>query len=79
VTKVVKEGDALGDGVEMARDLVEGSNHSFGWSKQRLTVSFHTVFEAQLERERAGLESCTAHPDGKEGLLAFAETRSPRF
>ncbi len=79
VTKVVEDGDALEEGVGMAQELVKGSIHSFGWSKQLMTDSFHTPFEAQLERERAGLESCAAHPDGKEGLLAFAEKRSPRF
>ena len=79
VTEVVADGKALEEGVRMAGELARGSVHSFGWSKQLITDSFHTAFEAQLERERAGLESCAAHPDGKEGLLAFAEKRSPAF
>jgi len=79
VTKIVEDGNALEEGVRMAHELVKGSIHSFGWSKQLFTDSFHTPFETQLERERAGLESCAAYPDGKEGLLAFTEKRSPRF
>ena len=79
VTKVVGEGEALEEAVRMARELAQRSVHSFGWAKQLMTDSFHTAFEAQLEREREGLESCGIHPDGKEGLQAFAEKRSPVF
>jgi 2-(1,2-epoxy-1,2-dihydrophenyl)acetyl-CoA isomerase len=79
VTKVVEDGTAAEEGVRMARQLAKGSINSFGWSKRLLTDSFDTPFEAQLERERSALESCAAHPDGKEGLSAFAEKRSPRF
>ena len=79
VTEVVEDGGALEEGVRMAGELSKGSVHSFGWSKQLMTDSFHTAFEAQLERERAGLESCAGHPDGKEGLLAFADKRNPVF
>ena len=79
VTKVVEDGGVLEEGIKMARELAKGSVHSFGLSKQLMTDSFHTAFETQLERERAGLESCGAHPDGKEGLRAFAEKRRPIF
>jgi len=79
VTKVVEDGCALEEGVNMARDLMKRSLNSFGWSKQLLTDSFNTVFEAQIERERVGLSSCAAHSDGDEGLRAFAEKRKPVF
>jgi len=79
VTKVVDEGRALEEAVSMARHLAKGSLNSFGWSKQLLTDSFCTAFEAQLERERTGLVSCSAHRDGQEGLSAFAEKRKPAF
>jgi 2-(1,2-epoxy-1,2-dihydrophenyl)acetyl-CoA isomerase len=78
-TKVVEDGCSLGEAVNMAHELAEGSLHSFGYSKQLLTDSFNTAFEAQIERERAGLCSCAAHPDGKEGLQAFVEKRKPVF
>jgi 2-(1,2-epoxy-1,2-dihydrophenyl)acetyl-CoA isomerase len=78
-TKVVEDGRVLVEAWEMACELVEGSLHSFGWCKQLLTDSFHTAFETQIERERIGLSSCAAHPDGQEGLRGFAEKRRPIF
>lgn len=78
-TKVVEDGRALEEAVNIARELARGSLNSFGWAKQLLTDSFNTVFEAHIERERAGLCSCASHPDGKEGLGAFVEKRKPLF
>lgn len=79
VTKVVEDGRALEEAVNIALELARGSLNSFGWAKQLLTDSFNTVFEAHIERERAGLCSCASHPDGKEGLRAFVEKRKPVF
>jgi 2-(1,2-epoxy-1,2-dihydrophenyl)acetyl-CoA isomerase len=79
VTKVVKDGSAQEKAATMARELAAGSLHSFGWSKRLLTDSFNSSFETHIERERRGLSSCAAHPEGREGLLAFAEKRKPQF
>jgi 2-(1,2-epoxy-1,2-dihydrophenyl)acetyl-CoA isomerase len=78
-TKVVEDGHSVEEAVDMAHELASGSLNSFGWSKQLLTDSFNMSFEAQIERERAGLCSCAAHADGKEGLQAFVEKRKPIF
>jgi 2-(1,2-epoxy-1,2-dihydrophenyl)acetyl-CoA isomerase len=79
VTKVVKDGDTLETATRMAQELAKKSIHSFGWSKRLITDSFDTSFETQIECERRGLRSCAAHPEGKEGLTAFAEKRKPVF
>ena len=79
VTKVVEDERVLEEALKMARQLARGSLHSFGWSKELLTDSSHTPFEAQLEKERTGICSCGAHADGKEGLRAFQEKRKPVF
>lgn len=78
-TKVTDDGRSVREAVEMAHELAGGSLNSFGWSKQLLTDSFNTAFEAQLERERVGLSSCADHPDGEEGLEAFVGKRKPVF
>jgi 2-(1,2-epoxy-1,2-dihydrophenyl)acetyl-CoA isomerase len=77
--RVVQDGDALKEAVNMARELSGRSLNSFGWSKMLVTDSFHSSFETHIERERRGLSSCAAHADGLEGLRAFAEKRKPMF
>jgi 2-(1,2-epoxy-1,2-dihydrophenyl)acetyl-CoA isomerase len=79
VTKVVKDGGTLEEATLMARELTQISLYSFGWSKKLLTDSLNTSFETHIERERRGLSSCAAHPEGQEGLRAFAEKRKPVF
>jgi 2-(1,2-epoxy-1,2-dihydrophenyl)acetyl-CoA isomerase len=79
VTKVAEDGRVLEEARKMARELAKGSLHSFGWCKQLLIDSLDTPFETHIERERQGLSSCAAHPDGQEGLKAFSEKRKPNF
>jgi 2-(1,2-epoxy-1,2-dihydrophenyl)acetyl-CoA isomerase len=78
-TEVVEDGRALEEAWKMAHELAKGSLHSFGWCKELLTDSFHTAFEAHIERERLGLSYCAVHPDGQEGLKAFSEKRKAIF
>ena len=78
-TKIAENGHSVEEAVGMTHELAGSSLKSFGWSKQLLTDSFSTAFEAQIERERVGLCSCAAHPDGKEGLQAFVDKRRPVF
>jgi 2-(1,2-epoxy-1,2-dihydrophenyl)acetyl-CoA isomerase len=79
VTKVVEDGRALDEALDMANLLACGSLNSFGYSKWLLTDSSNNSLEAQLELERACLRSAAAHLDGKEGLTAFLEKRKPTF
>jgi 2-(1,2-epoxy-1,2-dihydrophenyl)acetyl-CoA isomerase len=79
VTKVSEDGQVMEEARNMARELGKVSLNSFGWCKELLTDSFHTTFETQIERERMGISQCGAHPDGREGLKAFAEKRKPIF
>ena len=79
VTRVVKDGAALSAAIDMAHELSEKSLHSLGLSKQLLMDAYDTPFETHIERERAALSACAAHPEGQEGLKAFGEKRKPMF
>ncbi len=64
---------------ELAEALAERSQHGFGLVKQLLTNSFDSPLEVQLEHERAAITACGTHPDGREGMAAFASKRKPVF
>jgi 2-(1,2-epoxy-1,2-dihydrophenyl)acetyl-CoA isomerase len=78
-TRIVDDGTALAAGIKMAEELAQKSLNAFGAAKQLLTDSFDTSFETQIERERKALSACAEHPEGQEGLKAFAEKRKPRY
>ncbi|UCF95033.1 MAG: enoyl-CoA hydratase/isomerase family protein [Desulfobacterales bacterium] len=79
VTKVVQDGDASPEALDMARQLAERSLHAYGRCKKLLTDSFNTSLASQMELEREGLGACADHPDGQEGLKAFNARKKPKF
>jgi 2-(1,2-epoxy-1,2-dihydrophenyl)acetyl-CoA isomerase len=79
ITRMVPKGSAHDEALKLARDLAQRSLNSFAHSKKLLNASFETGFEAQLERERAGIVACADHLEGREGVRAFAEKRKPVF
>jgi 2-(1,2-epoxy-1,2-dihydrophenyl)acetyl-CoA isomerase len=78
-TMVAPDDQVLDEALNMGHQLARRSLHSFGWAKRLLTDSFNSAFEAHLDRERRGLSTCAAHPDGQEGMKAFMEKRKPVF
>ena len=79
VTNLAATGQALNDATTMAQELSQRSLNSFAWTKKLITDSYNTSFETQIEIERAALEACAEHADGREGLSAFSEKRKPEF
>lgn len=78
-TEIVEDGKSVEAAIEMARRVTGGAVHAFGRVKRLLSDSYNNSFEFQLEREREGLAACADHPEGSEGLAAFAEKRRPKF
>ena len=79
VTKVVPDTDVQKEALTMLEGLSKKSLHSFAWSKRLFLESFNNTLETQLEKERQGISDCAGHPDGQEGIKAFAEKRKPVF
>jgi len=79
VTNLAATGQALNDATALAQELSQRSLNSFAWTKKLITDSYNTSFETQIEIERAALEACAEHADGREGLSAFSEKRKPEF
>jgi 2-(1,2-epoxy-1,2-dihydrophenyl)acetyl-CoA isomerase len=79
VTRVVEDGKALTEAVEMLDGLAKRSLQSYGVSKMLLNKSMYSGLESHLDLEVEGLCACANHDDGKEGLQAFIEKRKPIF
>ena len=79
VTRVASQGQALDEATAMAAELSRRSLNSFALTKKLITDAYSTPFETQIEIERAALEACADHADGREGLAAFVEKRKPEF
>ena len=79
VTKVVPDDKVVEESLSMLQGLARSALHSFAWSKHLLTESLNNTLETQLELERQGISDCARHPNGQEGIKAFAEKRKPVF
>ena len=79
VTKLAEKGQSLEEALKLVEQIKQGSLSSFAASKKLITDSFHTPFEAQLEKEREFLSWCADHPNGREGIQAFMEKRRPEY
>jgi 2-(1,2-epoxy-1,2-dihydrophenyl)acetyl-CoA isomerase len=79
ITEVVADGEGSARAEAMIREIRSIAPSSFHAAKALLTDSFHTSFEAQLEKERQYLVWCAEHPNGQEGVAAFIQKRRPRY
>lgn len=79
VTRVVPADSLATHALAVARELADGPTYAFGRMKRLLRESGGNTYREQLEAERAAIVDCGATSDGREGLAAFAERRSPRF
>jgi 2-(1,2-epoxy-1,2-dihydrophenyl)acetyl-CoA isomerase len=79
VTEMVEDGHAMQRAIALIHEIRKTPMSSFAASKRLLTDSFNTSFEAQLEKEREFLVWSADHPNGREGIEAFLQKRSPSY
>jgi 2-(1,2-epoxy-1,2-dihydrophenyl)acetyl-CoA isomerase len=78
-TRVVPDGDVVGEAERVARELAAGPTAAYGAAKRLLRESVDNTLETQLELETQALCANAAHPHGREGITAFLEKREARF
>lgn len=69
----------LEDALELARRLAAGPTLSLGATRRLLLDSFDATLEGQMEAESRSIAALSRTPDGREGLAAYLERRSPQF
>lgn len=79
IDRVVPAADLETEAAKLAAELAKGPTLAFGGVKRLLLDSLINDLETQLELEARSICEMGATDDGKEGIRAFLEKRSPRF
>lgn len=79
VNRVVADDALIGEAAALARRLAQGPTRAFGATKRLLADSFTNPLETQMEIETRAIAATAAGADGREGIAAFVEKRSPVF
>jgi len=80
IVAAVVPDDAVADEVRrLAERLAHGPTAALGRAKRLLREGADRDLDAQLDAEAAAIAESAAGPEGREGVAAFVERRSPRF
>jgi len=79
VTRVVPDAELAPEARALAEQLAAGPTRAFGVVKQLLATSAQESLETQMELEARGIAGMSATRDGREGIQAFLEKRTPHF
>lgn len=79
INRVVADGELIAAARTLAVELAGGATLAFGLSKRLLDHAFNTTLETAMEDESQAIAQAARTADGREGLAAFLEKRSPHF
>ncbi|MFV0524478.1 MAG: enoyl-CoA hydratase/isomerase family protein [Acidimicrobiales bacterium] len=79
INRVVPDDQVDEATVELARQLADGPRWALGHAKRVVYEGADAPLEQAGEQEAATITAAMAHPDGREGIAAFVEKRSPKF
>jgi len=78
INEVVEEDELAAAAAARAARFAAGPTQAFGAVK-RLLAEAEPGFEAQLGRESRSIAARGSSAEGREGIAAFLEKRTPRF
>jgi 2-(1,2-epoxy-1,2-dihydrophenyl)acetyl-CoA isomerase len=79
VTRVVPDAELLPQARAFAEQLAAGPTAAFGGVKRLLLDSANNQLETQMARETDWITQMARSKDGREGITAFVQKRSPKF
>lgn len=79
VTEVVPDDQLAARTDALAQELARSSRTSNGTVKRLLLASYRSGLEEQLETEARDIADSVRSTDGREGIAAFLEKRTPNF
>lgn len=79
VDYVYPDDQMLDKAMELARTLAKGPTATYGTIKSLILESTSESLESQMERETTGIAEAMRRQDGKEGIDAFVNKRTPNF
>ena len=79
VNKVVPAASLMDEALLLADMFARGSAESNARVKKLLLATFSNGLETQMEMEGRYIAECAAGSNGREGIQAFVEKRSPKF
>jgi 2-(1,2-epoxy-1,2-dihydrophenyl)acetyl-CoA isomerase len=79
VSRVVPDAELMASAEGLARELAKGPTRAYLGVKRMLTASSSNGLEDQMELETEWIADMGRTADGREGIAAFLEKRSPRF
>lgn len=79
VTRVVDEGGLAAEARALAAQLANGATAALGATRRLLLDGATQPLETHLEAESRSIAALSRTRDGREGIAAYAQRRSPRF
>lgn len=79
VNRVTQPEVLLEDAHKLAASILTNSANAVGLSKEAFNTGAQMDLTSAIDLERNLFALCFAHPDQKEGMLAFSEKRRPNF
>lgn len=79
VNRVVPDDEVDDAAFDLAHSLAEGAAGALGQAKRVIYQGYERSLEEAGEIEAAAIVEAMGTPDGREGIAAFAEKRSPKF
>ena len=79
VTRVVESGSLFSQAQSLATELSQKAVHALGQIKQLMNESLTHNLNEQLLAEQEAIVKSANHREGREGLAAFLEKRTPEF